>query len=201
MIGMSEMIIIAIVVAIVIAVMMISASRRAGGAFRVLDDVEIDPLATGDPEFQDYLERNRKIEAIKRYRELTGLGLKEAKDAVEYLMAYPDAPVKKRRAPDTTPEPAGLRDMVAEGKVEEAIDVYVKFAGVDYYTAKDAVEAIQRSLQGDDSGAAENLDARVSRLMADGRKIEAIKIYREATGLGLKEAKDAVEDIDRQIKR
>jgi len=35
--------------------------------------------------------------------------------------------------------------------------------------------------------------AEVDRLMADGKKIEAIKILREATGLGLKLSKMAVE--------
>ena len=31
-----------------------------------------------------------------------------------------------------------------------------------------------------------------------GRKIAAIKLYRESTGLGLKEAKDAVEELGRR---
>ena len=33
----------------------------------------------------------------------------------------------------------------------------------------------------------------VAELLAAGRKIEAIKLYRERTGMGLKEAKDAVD--------
>jgi large subunit ribosomal protein L7/L12 len=33
--------------------------------------------------------------------------------------------------------------------------------------------------------------------LAAGHKIEAIKLYRERTGLGLKEAKDAVEALER----
>ncbi|GIJ61061.1 hypothetical protein Vau01_085770 [Virgisporangium aurantiacum] len=37
----------------------------------------------------------------------------------------------------------------------------------------------------------------VAHLVA-GNKIQAIKIYRERTGVGLKEAKDAVEDIARR---
>jgi hypothetical protein len=36
---------------------------------------------------------------------------------------------------------------------------------------------------------------RVGDLVAQGRKIEAIKVYRQATGVGLKEAKDAVERL------
>ncbi|HEX8203856.1 MAG TPA: ribosomal protein L7/L12 [Isosphaeraceae bacterium] len=39
----------------------------------------------------------------------------------------------------------------------------------------------------------DELPGQVRALIAQGRKIEAIKAYREATGLGLKEAKDAVE--------
>lgn len=38
--------------------------------------------------------------------------------------------------------------------------------------------------------------AGVRDLLAKGRKIEAIKLYRERTGAGLKEAKDAVESMD-----
>jgi ribosomal protein L7/L12 len=37
----------------------------------------------------------------------------------------------------------------------------------------------------------------VLALLADGRKIPAIKRYREVTGAGLREAKDAVDEIDR----
>ena len=39
----------------------------------------------------------------------------------------------------------------------------------------------------------------VEGLLREGKKIEAIKIYRERTGYGLKEAKDAVEEIEKEI--
>lgn len=38
-----------------------------------------------DDEIRELIRQNRKIEAIKRLRDATGLGLKEAKDAVEAL--------------------------------------------------------------------------------------------------------------------
>jgi hypothetical protein len=41
----------------------------------------------------------------------------------------------------------------------------------------------------------DELSDRVRDLLAQGRKIEAIKVYRAATGVGLKEAKDAVERL------
>src|SRR5919197_80456 len=37
---------------------------------------------------------------------------------------------------------------------------------------------------------------RIDALLRRGRKIEAIKVYRELTGVGLKEAKDAVDQMD-----
>ena len=37
------------------------------------------------------------------------------------------------------------------------------------------------------------LDADIQQLVTDGRKIQAIKLYRERTGVGLAEAKDAIE--------
>lgn len=40
--------------------------------------------------------------------------------------------------------------------------------------------------------------AGVEAALADGNKIEAIKLMREATGLGLKEAKDAVGAMERR---
>jgi ribosomal protein L7/L12 len=44
-----------------------------------------DPAA--DPEIQDLLAKGNEVQAIKRYRELTGLGLKEAKDAIDRAKA------------------------------------------------------------------------------------------------------------------
>jgi ribosomal protein L7/L12 len=40
----------------------------------------IDPAQ--DPEIQDLLAKGNEMQAIKRYREMTGLGLKESKEAI-----------------------------------------------------------------------------------------------------------------------
>ncbi len=94
-----------------------------------------------------------KIEAIKQYRELTGVGLKEAKDAVEALM---------------------------EGRPVQMSSVQVG----------GNVTATSRAGQ---TGATMQ---EVIQLARQGNKIEAIKRYRQITGVGLKEAKDAVEAIE-----
>jgi ribosomal protein L7/L12 len=41
--------------------------------------------AVADPSLRAFLEQKQLISAIKRYRELTGAGLKESKEAVEAL--------------------------------------------------------------------------------------------------------------------
>ena len=46
-------------------------------------DVNSDPLFS--PQIQDALRHGNKIEAIKIYRELTGVGLAEAKQAIDGL--------------------------------------------------------------------------------------------------------------------
>jgi ribosomal protein L7/L12 len=97
---------------------------------------------------QDVLEaisRGEKIMAIKLLREQTGLGLKEAKDLVEWHMA--------RAVQSVTSTPAR-----------------VPYSG--------------------------GLPAGVQEALAAGNKIEAIKRFREQTGVGLKEAKDAVERLE-----
>jgi ribosomal protein L7/L12 len=166
--------------------------------------VDLDWDATQDADFQDALARGNKIEAIKIYREKTGLGLKESKDAVEYYVAGGEATKKRRRIPDTD-SAAGVRDLLEEGRKDEAIELYAKFAGVDQYTAEDAVEQIEREMRlGDDTKDAEGLTAsdrdEIHQLLERGNKIEAIKIYRDRTGLGLKESKDVIDEMERGMK-
>ena len=45
--------------------------------------VEFSPYQGLSPEIVDALQRGKKIEAIKRYRQVSGAGLREAKDFIE----------------------------------------------------------------------------------------------------------------------
>jgi len=51
-----------------------------------LQPVTLTADVTSDPELIGYMQQGRKIDAIRRYRQLTNVGLKEAKDAVEQIM-------------------------------------------------------------------------------------------------------------------
>lgn len=64
-------------------------------------------------------------------------------------LASPEARLEKRAkkkkvAADS--QDAGIRDLILEGRMEEAVEVYQKFAGVDAYTARDAVDEIAHDL-------------------------------------------------------
>lgn len=53
----------------------------------IMDHLGISEPAHPMPEVMRHLEAGRKLPAIKAYREVTGVSLKEAKDAVEALEA------------------------------------------------------------------------------------------------------------------
>lgn len=94
-------------------------------------------------EIKGLLESGNKILAIKRYREETGVGLAEAKAALESL---------------------------------EAGGVFTKPVQTD----------------------APNVSSEIVTLLSHGEKIKAIQLYRQQFRVGLKEAKESVDDIGEQ---
>jgi ribosomal protein L7/L12 len=120
---------------------------RCGAAVRLDDEAPSEPTGTAQPDSDDLLaltRAGRKIEAIKKYREQTGAGLKEAKDAIELLAATGRLPQAEVAAAPAT---------------------------------------------------ADEFESRLLELLRAGEKIEAIKQYRQQTGVGLKDAKEAVESL------
>ncbi|WP_158616683.1 ribosomal protein L7/L12 [Corallococcus sp. CA054B] len=103
----------------------------------------------GRKSLAELIQAGQTINAIKLYRELYGVGLKEAKDAVEAM--------RDGRAPMALPERRELSD-------------------------SDADDAIARAIRDNDL-------------------IQAIKLYRAQHGVGLKEAKDAVEAMRANVLR
>ena len=100
------------------------------------------------PSVLQAIDRGDLIQAIKHLREATGLGLKEAKDAVEAHRRGAATALPGARPPADAP---GMTD-------------------------------VQRALQA-------------------GHKIEAIRLLRQVTGVGLKEAKDQVDAMERVMPR
>lgn len=101
---------------------------------------------------RDALRDNDRIAAIKLYREFTGAGLAEAKQAVENLADH-----------GTLPTPAGNQTSVVPTILPER-------------------------------------QAWIEEALFKGKKIEAIKLYRDGTNLGLKESKEAVEKLEADLR-
>src|SRR5712692_4505776 len=119
---------------------------------------------------QELLREGRKIEAIKRYRQENGVGLKEAKDAVDRMAVGIPLPNRQNDFDFNGKQPA------------DGDDIHDSFGESSNYTS-------------------DTLNVEIRNLLRARRKIEAIKRYREARGVGLKEAKDAVDRIESEIWR
>jgi ribosomal protein L7/L12 len=138
------------------------------------------------------MDEGQKIEAIKLYRERTGAGLKDSKDAVEAI--------GRGQGPPSRQDDRDFRDevlsLLEQGQKIGAIKLFRERTGVGLKEAKDAVEAMQRG-QATPSGApiGRDFEHEVIALLEQGQKIGAIRLFRERTGAGLKESKDAVETL------
>ncbi len=103
----------------------------------------------------------QKIEAIKAYKEITGMGLRESKEFIDDLEAqlrrdYPDFPQNLASSPKS--------HRPSMGNIPE----------------EDA--------------------KKMTDFIFAGQKIAAIKMYKEATGLGLKESKDVIDALEKQLR-
>lgn len=103
---------------------------------------------------------------------------------------------------DDTNLDAELRVLLGSGHKIDAIKRYREVTGAGLAEAKEAVEALERGepvpgKRPGDSG----LETKIVSLLQGGKKIDAIKLYREKTGVGLKEAKDFIEALaaDRRV--
>lgn len=95
-----------------------------------------------------------KLQAIKLYRQVTGAGLAESKDAI---------------------------DKIAGGGILEISNVPIDY--VPPGPTRDRAAQI----------------AAIGRLLRAGNKIQAIKVYRETFGVGLKEAKDGIDRLETTV--
>lgn len=117
-------------------------------------------------------------------------------------------PQEARQMPDVPAWHTEVLRLAQSGQVIMAIKLYREQTNAGLRESKDAVEAMLRdepplsvtdtALVTDTAKPALNLDG-VRQALQQGQKIMAIKIYRDLTGLGLAEAKGAVEDLAREM--
>jgi ribosomal protein L7/L12 len=119
-------------------------------------------------------------------------------------------PFSQETAPMTSLAPDArerIESLLREGRKIEAIKVYREASGSGLAEAKAAVEQIDAAASSNSQPATSMgslgvgdpvVIEEVAELVRAGRKIEAIKRYREATGLGLAESKAAVDAFESQ---
>ena len=106
----------------------------------------------------------------------------------------------------TTEQESQIRELIAREQKIAAIKIYREATGSSLKDAKDTIDAIEmdvrvnfpaNALVGELDPILEN---RIKQLLAGRKKIEAVKLYREAYNCGLKEAKGAVDVIEMQMR-
>lgn len=109
--------------------------------------------------------------------------------------------------PNLQPQQAQkIHELIDASQILMAIQVYRDATGVSLAEAKRAVEEMMRMEAARPPSGTRNFDnpvleSKIRSMLSKGKKIEAVKIYREEYGIGLKEAKDAVERIEATMLR
>jgi hypothetical protein len=127
--GVPELLVLALLVIVIVAVVLVvaTANRRRTSTPVVMPTWPMTPSElTGH--LRDLVAQNKKIHAIKLLRERTGLGLKDAKDAVEALAAgYPvrhpalTTPPTPPAAPPRADLATRVRHLKESGQTEQAV--------------------------------------------------------------------------------
>jgi ribosomal protein L7/L12 len=100
-----------------------------------------------------------------------------------------------------------IRELMAAGNKIAAIKLYREITGTSLAEAKEAVEAMASGVITNFPAPAQAgehdpfLENQIKQLLAERKKIEAVKVYREAYRCGLKEAKDTVDLIEAEMRR
>lgn len=112
-------------------------------------------------------------------------------------------------------EAARVTEYILAGQKIEAIKLYNEATGAGLKASKDAIDDLEKQLRAGnpDSFNAALLPASISvpampeddamkmtEFIFAGQKIAAIKMYKEATGLGLKDSKEFIDHLEKQLR-
>ncbi len=160
-----------------------------------------DPAAW-EAEVRLLLAEGKKLQAVKRYKDATGVGLMEAKQAVETLQQGGNLPSPSVRAGQNIPDEAfaaELRALLQQGQKLQAVKRYKEQLGVGLMEAKKAVEALQAGLSLPMHKPIEGqLLTEILSALRMGEKREAVRIYQKRTGISRREAKSTVNALAKQ---
>lgn len=132
-----------------------------------------------------------------------GFGIVLRRARVDAAGATPPASSAPAAVLDRPDLDDAVRTLLAEGKLIPAVKLVRERTGFGLKDAKEYVDRLQAGLPAPAASARPSADAvtpeamaHIQQLVAQGKKIQAIKVLREHTGLGLKQAKDTVERME-----
>lgn len=105
--------------------------------------IRLDKEAMSSPEVQELIALGQRVYGKKLARDLQDRRLGLTEDDIAALLE------KKKAPPPDLEDAPGIRDLLDEGRDDEAIETYRKFAGVDEYTARAEVERLKREIDSD----------------------------------------------------
>lgn len=88
------------------------------------------------------------------------------------------------------PSDAGVRELILASKIDEAIDLYKRFTGVDEFTARQAIEDMEREVR------LSTFNQDLMYILNEHGKAAAISAYQAGTGSDLEEALTYVEELE-----
>jgi len=160
---------------------------------------------------------DRKIEALKLIREATGLGLKESKDIVDSLSTAASLggsfPTAASLGIPAALSDAALAEIDMHILAGEQIEALKKVREITHLGLKESKDLTDKLIGGakfrQQSKLANSIDAdefsehnmpdAIKDLILKHQKLEALKLYRQHYGCGLKEAKEQIDRLSNEL--
>ena len=93
-----------------------------------------------------------------------------------------------------------IQQLVAQGRIIEAIKMFRELHGVGLKEAKDAVDAMSRGQTPASRGVNNVSEQQVYDALFAGNKNEAIRLWRQLSGSGLKESKGFIDALELDLR-
>jgi ribosomal protein L7/L12 len=154
-------------------------------------------------EVRNLVKEGRTLEALRAYREQTGASLDEALTVVDGLQQelQPEDPVPPQadRGPEAVPlEGPDVTALLQAGRKLDAIRLYREQTGSSLQAATGVIKDLERKLDIEDESEIEHSQD-VPTLLRAGRKIDAIRVYREQHGSSLQDATKAINQLEKDL--
>lgn len=160
---------------------------------------QLDACLVRRDEIMSLISSGQMIKAIKIYREDTGASLSDAKIAVERM--------EQQIRLNTGTWQEEVESLLRQRLKILAVKLYREHTGVGLREALNAVNRMEEGLpvsseprSFEPPPMATSPSDEVRRLLLEKKKIHAIKVYREQMGVGLREAKDAIDQIEHDLR-